>query len=304
MEYTTRTVTSSEGLSQTEALISLQEHPEFKSGTRITGIYNQGGRWIAKLEEPKVANENPFEEDIEESPAELHEEKHEEHEESESPLEELEEHEGEDHEDSEEKKIKQLEKKIDLLLDALGISEKGEEPKLPEAPDAPAADLPAAPAPKGGPAKSDPLPPGSGAKLKPGEVPNKPGMTPVGAPAFASVKTAGCDGSCDEGSCEHCDKQRKEATSVPPNAVGMSATDSAATAPESNEADCARCGGSDPSCTQCSGQTVASFTASRLDPERELTIRQAKAGLENEFKGFKVSRIKRDGDYLHALISR
>jgi hypothetical protein len=321
MEFTTRMVTSSEGLSQEEALLSLQEHPRFMDGTRVASIYNQGGRWVAKLLEPKTANEDvePCEhcqdkgcqhckktaagafEDIDESPAELHEEKHEEHEKSESPLEELEEHEGEDHEDSEEKKIKELEKKIDLLLDALGISEKNEEPKVPEAP---AADLPAAPAPKGGPIKSEPLPPGSGAKLKPGEVPNKPGMTPVGAPAFASVKTAGCEGSCDEGSCEHCDKQRKKATSVPPNAANMNPNGGTPTATGPTQSPCAKCGGTDPHCTQCSGAKVASFVASKFDKDRVTTIRQAKASLENQFKGFRVARIKRDGDYIHALISR
>ena len=180
---------------------------------------------------------------------------------------------------------------------------------MPEGPEGPAADMPAAP--KGGPSKSDPLPPGSGAKLKPGEIPNKPGMTPVGAPAFASVKTAGCEGSCEEGSCEHCDKQRKEATSVPPNA-NMDPTGGAAPAPSGpaqapqQQPSCPRCGGADANCPQCgagAGQ-VMSFTASRVDSGNTFTIRQAKAQLENEFDGFRVARIKRDGEAIHAFLTR
>jgi hypothetical protein len=305
MEYTTRIVKSASGLSQTDALISLQDHPEFVAGTRIASIYNQGGYWVAKLLEPKIAEFEKIEEDIDESPADLHEDLHEL---EESPLEEIEEH--EDHEDSEEKKIAELEKKIDLLLDALGISEKGDEPEMPKAPKA---DAPAAPAPKGGP-KSEPLPPGSGAKLKPGEVPNKPGMTPVGSPAFSSVKTANCEGSCEVGSCENCDKQRKEAqASMPPNAQGIpSVSNPAASGPVAGapiqEENCMQCGHTPCVCSKpaasMSPNTVSSFTASRLDQNRELTIRQAKAALENEFKGFRVARIKRDGDYIHALVSR
>jgi hypothetical protein len=168
-------------------------------------------------------------EDIDESPADLHDDMHEM---KESPFEEMKEHEGEG---STDKKIAELEKKIDLLLDALGISEKGED--MDEMPEGPSADLPAAPAPKGpkGPKKSEPLPTGSGAKLKPGEVPNKPGMTPVGSPAFASIK---------------------------------------------------------------------SFTASKVDSGRNMSIRMAKAQLENSYKGFRVARIKRAGDTIHARLEK
>jgi hypothetical protein len=296
--------------------MGLQEHPSFMPGTKIANIYNQGGRWVAKLMEPKLA-ETEVEpckhcedkgcqhckktaadsfEDINESPADLHEEKHEKHEESESPFEELEEH--EDEENSDTKKLNELEKKLDLLLDALGISEKGDEPEIPggldnEGP----ADLPAAPESKG-PAKSDPLPPGSGAKLKPGEVPNKPGMTPVGAPAFASVKTASCDGECEEGSCKHCDSKRHANASVPPNS---------AMAQNPAGTNCPTCGAPAGTCQCASASTgtsapVTAFTASKLDSGRTLTIRQAKAQLENHYKGFRVARIKRDGDAIHARL--
>lgn len=263
MDYTTRIVKSASGLTQNEALLSLQNHRQFQAGTKIASIHNQGGHWVAKLLVPKTANETcptckseldngkcttchvektaagAFE-DIDESPADLHDDMHEM---NESPLEEMEEHEGEDHvekhERSEDKKIAELEKKIDLLLDALGISEKGE--SMDEMPAGPSADLPAAPTPKGpkAPKKSEPLPTGSGAKLKPGEVPNKPGMTPVGSPSFASV---------------------------------------------------------------------ASFVVSRLDSNRNVSIRQAKFSIENELKqvgqlnNFRVAKIKRDGNYIRAHV--
>jgi hypothetical protein len=351
MEYTTRIVRSSEGLTKEAALLGLQEHPSFMPGTKIANIYNQGGRWVAKLMEPKVANETcqlcqmaidpsvgtcqspqclkqktaagAFE-DLDASPAEMHDESHDES--AESPLEEIEEIEKDDeheekHEQSEEKKLNELEKKLDLLLDALGISEKGDEPKLPSDPEdleGPEADLPAAPAPKSGPSKPEPLPPGSGAKLKPGEVPNKPGMTPVGAPAFASVKTASCEGSCEKGTCENCDKQHKEAqASMPPNAVNAPAGATPSASGPVAQASCPKCGQANCSCNQpnvnptspgASGPvhpgTVASFTASRLDSGNALTIRQAKAQLENHYEGFRVARIKRDGDAIHARMER
>jgi len=366
MDYTTRIVKSASGLTQHEALLSLQNHSQFQAGTKIASIHNQGGHWVAKLLVPKVAFDfgditdavggaanavgnwadkgtQPWQdvaqgvsnatgdiaggasnfvgnqidraqnnvndlaqgnigaipgnmagdleqgvkdigsmagdvagdiaggyanaadsamdnakstwgttndaangvrnllsnrrrageafEDIDESPADLHDDMHEM---DESPFEEMEEHKGEG---STGKKIAELEKKIDLLLDALGISEKGED--MDEMPEGPSADLPAAPKGPKGPKKSEPLPTGSGAKLKPGEVPNKPGMTPVGSPAFASV---------------------------------------------------------------------TSFVASRLDSNRDLSIRQAKFSIENELKqagqlnNFRVAKIKRDGDYIRAQV--
>ena len=336
MNYTTRIVKSASGLTQNEALLSLQNHRQFQPGTKIASIHNQGGHWVAKLLVPKTSSEDvkPCEhcedkgcqhckktaagafEDIDESPADLHEEKHEM---SESPLEEIEEHEHEDHEEkherSEDKKIAELEKKIDLLLDALGISEKGED--MDEMPKVPSADLPAAPAPKG-PKKSDPLPPGSGAKLKPGEVPNKPGMTPVGSPAFASVKTASCEGECEKGSCEHCDSKREANASIPPAAMGAPAMGTASgpvgapmagqscTCPPGRPCSCGASTASNaaaPASPSASGP-VMSFTASKADPNRDVSIRMAKAQLENTYQGFRVARIKRDGDYIHALVTR
>jgi len=339
MDYTTRIVKSASGLTQHEALLSLQNHSQFQAGTKIASIHNQGGHWVAKLLVPKTSNEDvkPCEhcedkgcqhckktaagafEDIDESPADLHDDMHEM---NESPLEEMEEHEGEDHvekhERSEDKKIAELEKKIDLLLDALGISEKGED--MDEMPEGPSADLPAAPASKRpkGPSKSEPLPTGSGAKLKPGEVPNKPGMTPVGSPSFASVKTASCEGECEKGACEHCDSKREANASMPPAAMGAPAMGTASgpvgapmagqscTCPPGQPCSCGASTASNaaaPASPSASGP-VMSFTASKADPNRDVSIRMAKAQLENTYQGFRVARIKRDGDYIHALVTR
>jgi hypothetical protein len=95
-------------------------------------------------------------------------------------------------------------------LESAGIVPKGPDPKMipgegpaggppPPGPAAPSG--PPKPPGPGGPAGG---PPGAGGpgpgtgpaapygnKLKPGEIPNKPGMVPVGAPAFASTKEAG-----------------------------------------------------------------------------------------------------------------
>jgi len=323
MAYQTQIVKSGPGLTQHEALLTLQNHRNFKPGTKIASIHNQAGHWVAKLMVPKTAGEEvePCEhcedkgcqhckktaagafEDIDGSPADLHEDMHEE---GESPLEEMEEHAEDEHEEkheqSEEKKIAELEKKIDLLLDALGISEKGESPdEMSGGPEGPAADLPAAP-PKGGPAdgpkKSEPLPPGSGAKLKPGEVPNKPGVTPVGAPSFASVQSN---------------------TSYPPGTAGGPAT-TTPTSASPVASTCPKCGGASGQC-QCNASNAAnpvaagpaspsaagpvtSFTASKVDADRSTSIKMAKVQLENEFEGFRVARIKRAGDTIHARLEK
>ena len=433
MDYTTRIVKSTSGLTQHEALLALQNHRQFQAGTKIASIHNQGGHWVAKLLVPKTATEDvkPCEhcedkgcqhckktaspvdaignwadkgtqplqdlaqgvgnaasdaignagglandiaggiannandimngdfgavpgnaadmysqiggdiagnagdaindiaggasnaagsamdnakgtwntmndaangvrnlfsnqrrageafEDIDESPADLHDDMHEM---SESPFEEMEEHKGEG---STDKKIAELEKKIDLLLDALGISEKGE--SMDEMPEGPSADLPAAPKGPKGPSKSEPLPTGSGAKLKPGEVPNKPGMTPVGSPAFASVKTANPSMP-----------PAAPATGTASGPVGAPMAGQGCTCPPGQPCSCGASTASNaaaPASPSASGP-VMSFTASKADPNRDVSIRMAKAQLENTYQGFRVARIKRDGDYIHALVTR
>jgi hypothetical protein len=54
--------------------------------------------------------------------------------------------------------------------------------------------------------------------------------------------------------------------------------------------------------------SVVSFVASKLDPSRNVSIRQAKFSIENElkqagqFNNFRVAKIKRDGDYIRAQV--
>ena len=318
MDYTTRIVRSVAGLSQEEALVTLQEHSAFRAGTKIASLSDQNGRWVAKLLEPRFAGEEELDmlTEKEEKKAEpklnpFEKKEHDEHEMSESPKEEHEEHESPMKEKSEDKggadkKIQELEKKIDKLLDALGIADdKALDGPMSDGavPPPPAGDM-APPAPKApktpaGPPKGPELPPGSGAKLKPGEVPNKPGVTPIGSPAFASVRTA------NPGMNPPVPTPAGAAPA--PGGVG------------NNPAMCAKCGGA--GCDMCRpGQgasapqnppmagapVVSSFVASRVDSNRGISIRQAKISLDNDFasRGFRVARIKRDGDYLHALMTR
>jgi hypothetical protein len=134
-------------------------------------------------------------------------------------------------------------------------------------------------------------------------------VTPVGAPSFASIKTASCEGECEEGSCDHCDNKRHANASMPTGPANNAAapSGSSASGPVASgpvRENCTACGGKNPQCRQCAGNKVQSFVASQVDVDHNVSIRQAKASLENEFKGYKVSRIKRDGDYIHALVSR
>src|SRR3954462_6567110 len=59
MKNTTRTVRSRPGMTQEEALNSLQSHPQFKAGTKIASIRRRGKVWVADLLEPKVAGPFP-----------------------------------------------------------------------------------------------------------------------------------------------------------------------------------------------------------------------------------------------------
>jgi hypothetical protein len=103
--------------------------------------------------------------------------------------------------------------------------------------------------------------------------------------------------------------------SMPPNAVNAPAGATPSASGPVAQAPCAKCGQANCSCDQpnvnptspgASGPvhpgTVTAFTASKLDTGNTLTIRQAKAQLENHYKGFRVARIKRDGDAIHARL--
>jgi len=58
-----RTVKSRPGMSQEEALQSLQSHPMFKAGTKIASLRRRGKVWVAALDEP--GDDAPFGEEKE-----------------------------------------------------------------------------------------------------------------------------------------------------------------------------------------------------------------------------------------------
>lgn len=185
----TRTVKSRPGLSQERALISLQEHPDFRPGTKIAGLKREGQRWVATLIEPKTSADDedgdpepknetgePVIPDIAED---VDDEKDSESDGPDSPLDKI--GEPKEHIESEEETLGQIKSLLEKVIDALGI-DAGEDGGLPKGPDEIAPPLDAAPPPP----KPAPKPDRPNQKLKPGDVP--PGGTPLGAPAFSSIQ--------------------------------------------------------------------------------------------------------------------
>jgi hypothetical protein len=188
-------------MTQEDALLGLQSHPEFKPGSTISGVRRRGDRWVISIIEPKEAA-LPFEKEEKEMPEmpELpdmldmdmdKEEKKDdegsidkpaEHEDKPEPPK----HDEESHEKSELSELKELVKDVKKIIDALGIN--SEEPKAPGMDDAPAPKPPVPPAP---PAPKPPKPEKDkevtlNKSMHPGEAP--PGTVNVGSPAFASTK--------------------------------------------------------------------------------------------------------------------
>lgn len=205
MIYIERRVRSAPGLSQEDALDSLQSHPNFKPGTKISSIRRRGDRWVADLLVPKTAGDFPPSDDGGEEKSES------------SKSEEPDGDEGGPGDsgpdadgdfdgppvgkpDGGEKKPGEggkggtEEQILHVLTEILHALKGG--PVGPElgGPDdlGPGPDALGGPPPHGGhglPPAGAPKPgaAGIGAKLKPGEVPNRPGVVPVGAPAFSST---------------------------------------------------------------------------------------------------------------------
>lgn len=197
--------------------MSLQASPQFRPGTRISSIRRRGSRWVVDLLEPKskVAGPPPaFADDgADDGP--------------EAPPSDTEESEGppglpieddEDSDDSEEgppspegesgppkpkgEKGKGGKEGVEeailhtltQILHALqggGPEGMGGPDVLGPGPGSPAAPPPpkAGPKPPGGPGEGGPMG-GAGAKLRPGETRNTPGVVPVGAPSFSNTRTA------------------------------------------------------------------------------------------------------------------
>lgn len=187
MKYTKRQIESRAGMTREEALLSLQEHPEFqKRNMKIADIKRRRDRWVATVFEPKHSGTPPFAVDEEEpespKPESL------EFEDEPKDLDSLDdlddsEDEGEKDEKSEDKDLSEVLDLVKAIADALGVSTtpKGLDDLGGPGP-GPDAEAPLPPPP---PSKKGP------SKLKPGELPNTPGVTPVGAPAFAKTQAAG-----------------------------------------------------------------------------------------------------------------
>lgn len=60
MEYTTRNLESDPGMTQAEALVSLQQHPTFKQGSIISGLHKRGNQWVAEVMVPSVEKTAEF----------------------------------------------------------------------------------------------------------------------------------------------------------------------------------------------------------------------------------------------------
>lgn len=295
MEYTQRTVTSKAGLSQEEALASLQDHPLFKPGTRIASIRRRNNVWVAALLEPKVAEFPPADDSEDEAPEPK----------SEEPKEdEAEDKGGEDDgesgppsndgppskgKDSEKAEVKELLDLVHKICDALGIAPSpdpmGGPDDLGAGPDGP---MPPGPGPDG------PPPPDAGGppahqeiihrtKIKPGEAP--PGVTPLGAPSFSHTK------------------QANPSPTMGPQTMG----DMGGTAEK-----CSHCGSPMPdgSCAMCQQQNIvgqaSTFVASCHDPKGTMKMAAAKSELESLYasQGYSVKQIQRQGEYIRGLLSK
>lgn len=65
MEYKTRHLTSESGMTQKEALLSLQKDPSFKQGSVVASIRRRDDQWVAEVLEPKTAEFPPKKDDNE-----------------------------------------------------------------------------------------------------------------------------------------------------------------------------------------------------------------------------------------------
>lgn len=199
--YIERRVRSAPGISQEEALNSLQSHPNYRRGTKIASFRRRGDRWVADLLIPKTAGEfPPSDDDGGEEPKKPPKDDG-----GDEPDDGGQEDPGlpgldgppdgpDDGGPPKEKKGGGDEMIVHLLTEILHALKGGPVGPGLGGPDdmGPGPDAMGGPPPHGGPGLPPTGPPkpgamGIGAKLKPGEIPNKPGMVPIGAPAFSST---------------------------------------------------------------------------------------------------------------------
>jgi hypothetical protein len=311
MQYSKKAVRSQPGMTQEEALVALQDHPMFSAGTKIASIRRRGKVWVADLLVPKTAGPFPPDDsgsDEEDAPAPKEESgppSDDEGSEIEGGPEGLPSEDGESGPPKPKGESKPGEggskggteeailHTLQEILHALqggpvepglgGLDDIGPGPGGPEGPPPPHG---------GGPAghEGPGFPGAPGAKLKPGEVPNKPGVTPIGSPAFAS----------------------RQATMPPAPAAPMTPGVSPAGA---GGGACPHCGGplgpggTCPTCDNAAGAgtyaatgRARTITASRT---ANVSVAQAKAELDAEFgpHGYAVKRIVREGSRYRALLS-
>jgi collagen type I/II/III/V/XI/XXIV/XXVII alpha len=216
MKYAKRTVRSDPGMSQEQALLSLQTDPSFKPGTRIASFRRRGNQWVAELLTPTQhqagpppafadKEEGPPSDDGGDSDAPPASDSGSDEGPSDGPPSD----DGGEDEAVEEllgggpdeggdkpehgKKPSGDDAILHVLTEILHALQGDSGPEGMGGPDAlgPGPSSPAAPPPpKHGPAGGPPGGggPPSGRPMKPGEAP--PGSTPVGAPAFASTRQA------------------------------------------------------------------------------------------------------------------
>lgn len=201
MKYVKRKVQSKPGLSQEQALSSLQSHPSYKLGSRISSFRRQGSHWVAEILEPKQAGPPPaFADDGEDDGPPSDEGGDEAPSDSGPPSDEggesdseggdeggLPEEGGEEKGNTEDKILHTLEAILHALAPAGPEGEgMGGLDGIGPGPDGPPGPPPHKHGPPG--AGAGPAGPPAGRPMKPGEAP--PGSTPVGAPAFASTRQA------------------------------------------------------------------------------------------------------------------
>jgi hypothetical protein len=339
MDFNKKTVRSRPGLSQEEALVSLQSSPYFQTpGVRIASIKPSAGRWVAVLDIPKTAAPFPPSGDDEGGESGPPKSEGGESEES-SPEGPPASDSPDDSGDSDEGAPKGDKPKadkpgsdaqvVDLLTQILHALGGGAPMGGMGGPDdlGPGADGPPAPPPHGGPAGGPGAPPkgpgamGAGRPLKPGEVPNKPGVSPIGSPAFSSRQANPLQPGMGA-------PTGQPGLGGGPLSPGPNPMDPAAAAPapgptgQGGTGTCAGCGGPigpDGACPTCGGSYVASLrqhiaskvagrarTASVTCPPEIKSIKQAKALIEGaaDSYGYEIKQMKRLTDgRIAALLS-
>lgn len=305
MEFTTRHLTSDPGMDQREALTALQTHPTYKAGSVVATIRRRGDRWVAEVLEPKTAEFPPSKDEIPDSEGgdEAAPKK------DDAPSADSGPDEGGDSEgspapgdgggnDAKPDDGKGKGSTEDMILHTLTqILHTLQGPGAGAVPGGP--DAAGAGAPPGGPPAPKPpagkgAPPGAGGPPVKGPPPMKPGMTPpggtpIGAPAFASTRTA--EAPVPGGMAGPVGQQAQ---------AGVCPQDGN---PEPCPVHSGGAGGLGQAVASFSGR-AATITLTREGTDIKAAIEEARPVVENF--GYKVKQAKHsdDGTKIHILASR